>query len=52
MLKFNKDYIKNYKEDSDKRYILEIDVEYPENLYDLHNDLPFLAEKMEINKCH
>ena len=27
MLKFNKDFIKNYDEDSDKGYILEADVE-------------------------
>ena len=31
MLKFNEDFIKNYDEDSDKRYILEVDVEYPES---------------------
>ena len=41
MLKFNEDFIKNYDEDSDKRYILEVDVKYPKNLYDLHSDLPF-----------
>ena len=35
----------NYDKDSDKWYILEVDVEYPENLNDLYNDLPFLAEK-------
>ena len=42
MLKFNKEFIKNYDEDSDKGYILEIDVKYPKNLLDLHSDLPFL----------
>ena len=26
MLKFNEDFIKNYDEDSDKEYILEVDV--------------------------
>ena len=48
MLKFNKDFIKNYGEDSDKGYILEADVKYPKNLHDLHNDLPFLSERMKI----
>ena len=51
MLKFNEEFLKNYDEDSDKGYILEIDVEYPKNLHDLHSDLPFLNERMKINKC-
>ena len=36
--RFNNEIIKNYDEDSDKGYILEVDVEYPKNLYNLHND--------------
>ena len=50
--KIDEDFIKNYDEDSDKGYILEVDVEYPENLHDLHSDLPFLAERKKINKCN
>ena len=49
--KFDENFIKNYDEDSDKGYILQVDVEYPKNLHDLHSDLPFLPERMEINKC-
>ena len=51
--RFNKfiGLIKNYDEDSNKRYILEVDVEYPKKLHDLHSDLPFLPERMKINKC-
>ena len=34
----------------DKGYLLEIDVKYPKELHDLHNVLPFMCEKMKINK--
>ena len=30
--------------------ILEVDVEYPKNIHKEHNELPFLPEKMEIDK--
>ena len=30
--------------------ILEVDVEYPKKLHDWHSDLPFLPERMKINK--
>ena len=49
--KFNESFIKNYDENSHKGYILEVDVEYPKNLHKLHSDLPFLPERMKINKC-
>ena len=48
--KIDEDFIRNYNKDSDKGYILEVDVEYPKNLYDLHGDLPFLPERMKIDK--
>ena len=47
----NKKFIKNYNENDKKGYILEVDVKYPKKLHDLHSDLPFLPERMEINKC-
>ena len=28
-----------------------MDVKYPKRLHELHSDLPFLSERMEINKC-
>ena len=43
--------IKKFDENSDKGYILEVDVEYPKNLQKLHSDLPFLLERMKISKC-
>ena len=38
---FNEDFIKNYNEESDEGYFLEVDVQYLENLHEFHNDLPF-----------
>ena len=51
ILKFNEDFIKNFDEESDEGFILEVDVEYSKNLHDLDSDLPILPERMKINKC-
>ena len=48
---FTEDFIKSYDEESDIGYMLVADVEYPKNLHVLHSDLPFLPERMKINKC-
>ena len=50
---FNENFIKNYNEESDESdegYFLEVDVHYLEKLHELHNDLPFLSERMKIEK--
>ncbi|XP_068720420.1 uncharacterized protein [Montipora capricornis] len=39
-----------YKEDSNKGLILEVDLEYPKELHDLHNDYPLATEKVKVNK--
>ena len=49
--KFDKQFIKNYDGNSDRRYIFEVNVEYLKDSRDLHSDLPFLPERMKINKC-
>ena len=47
---FNEDFIKSYNAESDEGYFLKVDVKYPENLHNLHNDLPLLPERMKIEK--
>ena len=45
---FNKDFIKSYNEESDEGYVLEVDVQYPEKFYELHNDLPLLPKRKKL----
>ena len=47
----NEEFIKNYNENDNKGYILEVDVKYPKTSRELHSDLPFLSERMKVNKC-
>ena len=48
---FKEDFIKNYDENSNKGYFLEVYVEYLKKLFRLHNDFLFLPKKEKINKC-
>ena len=47
---FIEDFIKNYHGKSDERYFLEVDVQFIGKLHELHNDLPFLFERIKIEK--
>ena len=47
---FNEDFIKNYNEEINEGYFLEVDVQYLEKLHELHNDLSFLPERMKMEK--
>ena len=40
-------FIKNYNEESDEGYFLEVEVQYSAKLHELHDDLLFLPEKMK-----
>ena len=42
--------IENLKKDSKKGLILEVDLEYPKELHNLHNDYPVAPEKIKVNK--
>ena len=39
-----------YEEDSRKGLILEVDLEYPEGLHNLHNDYPLAPEKVKVTE--
>ena len=48
--KFNERFIKSYNENSDEGYFLEVDAEYPKNVSNSHEDIPFLPERKKIRK--
>ena len=41
--------LNSISENSSDGYILEVDLEYPDELHKLHNDYPLAAEKLEIS---
>ena len=44
----NKINLAHYNEDSNKGLILEVDLEYPKELHDFHNDYPIGSEKVKV----
>ena len=45
------DKIDSYANWDSKGCLLEVDVKYPKELHDLHNDLPFMCGKMKMCVC-
>ena len=44
-LQFNEDFIKSYNKDRDIGYFLEVDVQYPDEIHERHNNLPFFQKE-------
>ena len=47
--KFNEDFIKNYDENGNIGYFLEVDIDYPKELFSIHKNLTFLPESKKVN---
>ena len=45
---FGIDFIENYNEESAEGYLSDVDVQYPQQLQNFNNDLPFIPERMKI----
>ena len=48
--KIDEDFVKDYNKNDNKGYILDVDIDYPIKLQNLHSDLPFLPERMNTKK--
>ena len=48
--KFNEDFVKKYDENSNTGYFLEVHIEYPKTLFNIHKDLPFVPERKKVEK--
>ena len=48
--KIDEKKILNYNDEDDIGYILEVDLDYPENLHDLHKDYPMCPEIMTVSE--
>ena len=42
---FNEIFIRDYNENNNIEYFLEVDTDYLRKLFNLHNDFPFLPER-------
>ena len=51
LLSLMKISLKNYDEKSEEEYFLEVDVQYPEKLYELQSDLSFLPGRKKLKNA-
>ena len=50
--KFDERFIKDYDENSNKGYLLEVIIKYQKKKINLLSNLPFLPERIKIKKCN
>ena len=46
---FNEGFIKNYDENGNIGYFLEVGIDYSKELFGIHKDLPFLPKNKKVN---
>ena len=46
----NLDFIENYSKDIDEGIFSEVNVQYPEKLHEIHNNLSLLPQRIKIQK--
>ena len=42
--------MRSYNENSDVGYFLEVDIDYPKQLWRFHKDIPYLSEERKLEK--
>ena len=48
---FEEGFIKVYNQKNSEECFLEVDIQYPDELHELYNDLLFLPERVEVEKA-
>ena len=48
--KMTDDFIMSYSQENERGYILEVDLDYPKEIHDLHTDYPLAVEKIKIDR--